>query len=250
VPDAYATGIRHSFIEVFMKNQPSSRFELSQWSEQFKETLHTPDNLVSFVNTVGCCTSKILPAYPSFPNQQTAMGTIDPNVPDPWFWKDDMHTEKRLYYTRVFGGQPGYVSLSLLPALMATNGAVFDELVYQGQISPDVQQIYQAIESYGPISTKKLKKLLTPEAQRIANRVLVDLDRKFLITKTDISGRTMGTYSYVWNLVERWMPESLEAADRLGQKQAAEILKQHLSAFDILPDSPFYTKVLGWKLLD
>lgn len=220
--------------------------QAGQWREQWAGKLHAPDDLVRFVDRVGCCTIKELSGYPDFPNQGAVMGEIDPNVPDTWFWKDDLHTEKRLYYTRVFGGQPGYVSYSLLPILIATNGAVADELLFNGALSPEAQQIYRAIEAHGPIPTKDLKRLLTPDAKRSANRVLIELDRMFLITKTDITGRTRGTYSYIWDIVERWVPELLVAADRLGRKQAGVMLREHLEVFGIASDSPFYTRVLRW----
>lgn len=218
----------------------------NQWHDQWAERVCTPDDMVQFVNAVGCCTSKPLLRYPDFPNQDEALGEIDPDVPDPWFWKDDLHIEKRIYYTRGFGGQPGFISYSLLPVLMATNGAVADELIFNGMLSPEAQQIYRAIETHGPISTKDLKRLLSPDAKEIANRVLIDFDRQFLITKTGITGRTRGTYSYIWDLVERWTPETLVEADRLGGKQAQSVLRGHLVAFGISPDSPFYAKVLGW----
>ncbi|MEN6415855.1 MAG: hypothetical protein ABFD49_04910 [Armatimonadota bacterium] len=221
--------------------------QAEKWREQWAEKLHTSDDLVRFVNAVGCCTIKELPGYPAFPNQDAVIGKIAPNTPDPWFWKDDLHIERRLYYTRVFGGQPGYVSYSLLPAMIATNGAVADELFFNGELSPEAQQIYQAIEAHGPIPTKDLKRLLTPDAKRSASRVLIDLDRRFLITKTDITGRTRGTYSYIWDIVERWVPETLVEADRLGRKQAEVILRKHMAAFGVPLDSLFYTKVLRWE---
>ena len=222
--------------------------QISQWHAQWVGALHRPEDLVRFVDSVECCTCNALPKYPDFPYQSAAMGQVDPGVPDPWFWKDDLHNEKRIYYTRVFGGQPGFISYYLLPAFIATNGEVADELLYYGMMTQESQQVYQAIETGGPVSTKNLKQLLTPDAKHSADRLLIDLERKFIITKTGITGRTLGTYSYIWDLVERWMPELLTAADKLGRKRAETKLREHLQAFGILPDSPFYVKVLGWKV--
>ncbi len=218
-----------------------------QWRGQWTGMVHNPEDMVRFVDAVGCCTSKELPGYPDFPNQDAAIGKLDANSPDTWFWKDDLHAEKRIYYTRVFGGQPGFLSYALLPALMATNGAVADELLFNGMLTPEAQQIYRSIEAYGPIAIRNLKRMLTPDAKQGANRVLIELERKFLITKTGISGRTRGTYGYIWDLVERWLPEMLLAADRLGRKQAEAILREHMTAFGVGPDSKFYAKVLGWE---
>lgn len=219
----------------------------SQWRDDWAGKVRTPEDLVRFVEAMGCCTRIPLAAYPDFPNSSDVMGPVPAGVSDPWFWKDDLHSEKRLYYTRVFGGQPGYISNAMLPIFVATNGAAFDELVFSGLLTVEEQQVYKLIEDSGPIPIKELKRLLTPDARRSANRILIDLDRAFLITKTGITGRTRGTYGFIWDLVERWMPEVLTAADRLGRKQAANMLREHLSTLGIPPDSPFYAKILGWS---
>jgi hypothetical protein len=220
--------------------------QTSEWREQWAGMVRTPDDMVRFVDAVGCCTKNALPNYPDFPSQSAVIGELDATTTDPWFWKDDLHIEKRLYYTRVFGGQPGFISFALLPALIATNGEVADELLFAGAMSPEAQEIYHAIEEHGPIPIRDLKRLLTPDATRAANRVLHDLDRQFIITKTGITGRTRGTYGYIWDLVERWIPDMLVAADRLGRTTAMAMIQEHLAAFGVSPDSPFYLKVLGW----
>ena len=218
-----------------------------KWRQEWTGKVHTPDDLVRFVDEIGCCARNPLPAFPDFPNQSDVMGSVPPGVPDPWFWKDDLHAQKRLYYTRVFGGQPGYISNALLPAFVATNGAVFDELVFDGLVTPETEQVYRLIEASGPIPIRDLKNALTPDARQAANRVLIELDRLFLITKTGISGRTRGTYGFIWDITERWMPDVLQAADRLGRKQASDLLRARFATIGVPPDSPFYQKVLGWS---
>jgi len=220
--------------------------QTSQWREEWTGMVHSPEDFVRFVNAVGCCMRLPMPRYPDFPDQATVIGRLDPGSTDTWFWKDDLHAEKQVYYTRVFGGQPGFLSNSLLPALIATNGMTFDELDYAGLLTPEMRQIYSVIEGHGPVPIRQLKRLLTPDAQRAANRVLIELERRFIITKTGITGRTRGTYGFIWDLVERWMPDMLTAADRLGQKQATALIQNHLAGFGITPDSAFYAKVLGW----
>lgn len=136
--------------------------QTGRWREQWAGTVHNPDDLVRFVDAVGCCTIDALPGVPDFPSQSAAMGTIDAGAPDLWFWKDDLHIEKRLYYSRVFGRRPGYVSQALLPALIATNGAVADELILTGAMPATAQQLYHLIEEHGPIATRQMKRLLAP----------------------------------------------------------------------------------------
>jgi hypothetical protein len=216
------------------------------WREQWAGRMCTPEDMVRFVDAVGCCMKQVLPAYPDFPSQSAVIGEIDAATTDPWFWKDDLHIEKRLYYTRVFGGQPGFVSFAMLPALIATNGRVADELLFDGMLTPEARQIYDTIEAHGPIPIRDLKRLLTPDAERAANRIIHDLERQFIIAKTGITGRTRGTYGYIWDLAERWVPDELAAADRLGATTAMAIIREHFEAFGIPPDSAFYAKALGW----
>lgn len=218
----------------------------AHWRDKWKAKVCTPEDFVSFVDEVGCCTRGSLAAYPDFPNQADVMGPVPAGTSDPWFWKDDLHAQKRLYYTRVLGGEPTFISNAVLPAFVATNGAVYDEMVFEGLVTPEAQQIYKLIESSGPIPIRDLKRLLTPDARRSANRILIELDRVFLITKTGITGRTRGTYGFIWDLVERWMPDVLATADRLGRKQASAQIRERFLAYCIAPDSAFYSKLLGW----
>lgn len=216
------------------------------WREKWTGGVCTPEDFVRFVDAVGCCARTPLIAYPDFPNLAEVIGPVPAGTSDPWFWKDDLHAEKRLYYTRVLGGEPTFISNSLLTAFVATNGAVYDELVFEGLLTPEAQQIYKLIEASGPIPIKELKMLLTPDAKRSSGRILIELDRVFLVTKTGITGRIRGTYGFIWDLVERWMPEVLQEADRLGRKQAAATIRESLSAFGISAGSPFYEKILRW----
>jgi len=220
--------------------------QTSQWLARWTGAVRTPADMLRFVDDVGCCTRQALPGFPDFPNQQAALGDPDPMSPDPWFWKDDLHIQKHLYYTRVFGGRPGFLSYTLLPAMIAANGAAADELLFNGAMSPEAREIYVAIEKLGPIPIRDLKRMLSADARRAATRVLHTLDRQFIITKTGITGRTLGSYGYVWDLVERFAPDMLDAADRLGRDAAMELIRQHLAAFGVPPGSPFYQKVLGW----
>jgi len=88
------------------------------------------------------------------------------------------------------------------------------------------------IEELGPISTRKLKAQLTPEARRACTTALIDLEQRFIICKTGITGREMGTYGYLWDLAERWMPEAFTAADRLKRKDARAMVLDRLRAVE------------------
>ncbi|MHB9023116.1 MAG: AlkZ-related protein [Armatimonadota bacterium] len=219
--------------------------QTSTWCDRWQGNVRTEDDLVRFVDDIGCCTIDRLPKYPDFPSQGVAMGR-DSVLGETWFWKDDLHTDRRLYYTRIFAGKPGYISLELLPAFIATNGAVMDELALTGGATVLERELYRLIEEMGPIPIKSLKKQLGEAEKRAAAQCLINLESRFLITKVDITGRERGTYGYVWDLTERFCPEALAASDRLGVKRARAIIRERLASFGIPADSPFYSRALGW----
>jgi hypothetical protein len=165
---------------------------------------------------------------------------------DIWFWKDDLHIEKRLHYTRLFGTRPGFISLEFLPAFIATNGEVADELIVMGRMSVQAREIYELVERQGPISGRDLKRAISADAQKKSPGVLIELEKKFILTKVAITGRRRETYGYVWDLAERWMPEAFEEADRLGAEAGAKKIARKLVECGIPPYDDLLTRVLKW----
>lgn len=218
----------------------------SNWQDRWRNGVANEDDLVRFVNDVGFCAINALERFPAFPNVAVAMGRPDPLWPA-WFWKDDLHIQRRLYYTRVFAGKPGFLSLEFLPAFIATNGAVADELLLLGKMPVAMQELYRLLAERAPIATRRLKPLLTPEAKRTASGLLIELERQFIVTKSDITGRERGSYGYVWELAERWMPAAFTAADRLGAKAATRLITDRLRDLGVEPTPALLARVLRWE---
>lgn len=216
---------------------------LGKWESKVKEAA----DCVRFVDDVGFCTIDHVDPLPSFPNQADAMG-IDSAIGHTWFWKDDLHVEKRLYYTRLFFNRPGYISMQMLPLFIATNGEVADELMLMGRMPLAQQTIYDILQVQGPISSRDLRKTLTGDVKRQSASALIALERAFIITKVAITGRTMQTYSYVWDLAERWVPWAFEEADRLGSKSSRAMILERLKLNGLSDEeSKSVTMALEWK---
>jgi len=222
--------------------------EIPKWLREWQNSIHTEGDAVRFVNAVGFCTIDRPATAGEFPYLAAAFpGDRDCVLGDIWFWKDDLHIEKRLYYTRLFGTRPGFISLEFLPAFIATNGEAADELILMGKMSLVAREIYEFIERNGPISGRDLKRSLSPESQKKSASVLIDLEKKFILTKVGITGRTRETYGYVWDLAERWMTEAFEAADEIGAEAAAENIVRQLNENGIPPSPEFLKNVLKWE---
>lgn len=217
----------------------------SAWMAKWQGRVMNEDDLVAFINDVGFCTISALDRWPEFPSQAVAMGRDDA-LGATWFWKDDLHIQKRIYYTRLFTGKPGFISMEYLPAFIATNGEVMDELAMYGRIPMATQDVFRVIDEQGPISTKEIKSLLGSDGRRSASTALIDLERMFIITKTNITGRERGTYAYVWDLAERWTPEAFAEADRIGRGAAVERIEARFAELSVELDRDTRGRLLSW----
>ena len=216
------------------------------WLTRWKGKLQTDDDCVRFVDEVGFCTIDPAEQFPRFPNQADAMG-IESAIGRTWWWKDDLHIQKKLYYTRLFFNRPGYISMEMLPAFISTNGQVADELILMGRMPLAQQTIYDTLEAQGPISSRELRALLVGDVRKQSAAALIALERVFIATKVDITGRTMQTYSYVWDLAERWVPWAFEEADKLGTKQAKMKILERLQRNGISDGPRVMAAACGWQ---
>jgi hypothetical protein len=78
-------------------------------------------------------------------------------------------------------------------------------------------------------------------------RALVELQRRFLGCKVDLTGRTRGTYSYIWDLAERFWPEAFEIANQLDAGSARERIREQLRISGIEPNAKIEQKLFLWR---
>jgi hypothetical protein len=97
---------------------------MGDWRERYAEVVETPEQCVAFVDAVGVC-AWLSPLGCGFPNLAETM-SIPSNtvINETWFWKDDLHIEKRLFYGKFLGGQAAFASREYLPTLIAAQGDV------------------------------------------------------------------------------------------------------------------------------
>ena len=70
----------------------------------------------------------------------------------------------------------------------------------------------------------------------------MQLQQHFLITKVGLTGRTRGTYGYLWGTCESFFPEAFVAASKLAVSEARCVLATHLG----MPEARA-GKLLRWK---
>jgi hypothetical protein len=196
--------------------------------EPVAEPVATPDACVAYVNRVGLCVWQPLARFPGFPSLADAAPWQNRElINQTWFWKDDLHIEKRLFYGRILcGGAPAFVSLAFLPLLIAAQGDSDPRDLYEkGRLASNAYVVYQHIERHGPTATNALP---WPPGSR--HLYLAVLQRRFLITKHGLTGRTRGTYGYIWGRCDAFFPDAFTTAARIGVDDARARIVEHLNA--------------------
>ena len=168
-----------------------------------------------------------------------------------WQWKDDLASDKKLFYGKVIRRKPTYVSLRYVPyfyALTGNVGAHDDHLqaYREGRLSLLAKDIYEYLRAHGTCSTWTLRRLFVTRGGVGAafHRALADLQNHLLIGK--VAESKGGTYSFIWDTFDRWLPQSIRTAARItGAQAAAHILARYLQTTGAIPVSQI-ARLFDW----
>ncbi|HEX9531259.1 MAG TPA: hypothetical protein VGA58_00575 [bacterium] len=168
-----------------------------------------------------------------------------------WQWKDDLASDKKLFYGKVIRRKPTYVSLRYVPyfyALTGNVGAHDDHLqaYREGRLSLLAKDIYEYLRAHGTCSTGTLRRLFVTRGGVGAafHRALADLQNHLLIGK--VAESKGGTYSFIWDTFDRWLPQSIRTAARItGAQAAAHILARYLQTTGAIPISQI-ARLFDW----
>ncbi|MDQ7819994.1 MAG: crosslink repair DNA glycosylase YcaQ family protein [Armatimonadota bacterium] len=212
---------------------------------------------LAFVNAVGFCYA--FTAGPGgLPGLFDVLATrsVDRMWEWAWRWKDELATARRLYYGRVLRRKPTYISLEYLPHFYALSGNVGEpddclQAYREGRLSRLAADVYAYLAERGPCDTWTLRRQFVGRGPGGAlHRALADLQAQFLISKVD--ERADGSYSFVWDIFSRWLPQVPEAASRIAAADAAAaVLRRYLQTVGAAPPAEVRA-LFGWspRLLD
>ncbi len=200
-----------------------------------------------YVESVGICTWRHQAKYAWLPSLENVTPWSGAEVTNQtWFWKDDLHIERKLFFGMLLAPDiPVFVSLAFLPYLIAAQGDIDAETLYEkGLIASNARHIYQHILQNGRTPTAAI-----PMQKGSRMLYLASLQQKFLLTKYDLTGRNRGTYGYRWCLCEEAFPESFEAAGRIGVADARNYVVAHFRGFggEITPETA--ARMFRWQPL-
>lgn len=227
------------------------------WRSLYLHPIRGPDDAAAFVGRLGFCTWGPVPGL-NFPNLAEAMGESAWSVLDrTWFWKDDLHFERRLYYGKIIRGQPTFIAPDYLPdfvAALAGRGHEAERdpprLYLDGRLSREARIVYEYLVDHPAQPTRELRRgtaLRGKDMTTATERALAELQRRFLICKVDLTGRTRGTYSYVWDLAERFWPEAFTRSRLTSPAAARARIRGRLGEFGLEPRPALETRLFLWR---
>jgi hypothetical protein len=170
-----------------------------------------------------------------------------------WSWKDDLHFEQQLYYGKIITGQPSFLATDYLPDFIsALAGRDLEHerdvtrLYFDGRLSGEARAFYDWLLDHPAQPTRELRRGATSK-KLATERALVELQRRFLICKVDLTGRTRGTYSYVWDLAERFWPQAFVDARHTSPMAARSRIRGQLHAFGLMSTPQLEQHLFLWS---
>jgi hypothetical protein len=159
----------------------------------------------------------------------------DPELMLTWNLKDLLPARRRVYYGKLLLGKPSMVSLTHFPDFYALHGPAHDEqYLYDyedGRLSRAAKQIMDVLVPDHPLTTKELKRRTHLDASRsrpIFDQAIAELQRQLYITM--IEARYEPTFTYVWDLLETWLPEPVARGREVLRHDAVyRLVRQYLS---------------------
>jgi hypothetical protein len=207
--------------------------------------VHTEQTALQFVEDVGFCLvftnrTQQLPCL-----WVAVCGRRDPVFPEhshhdaelmlTWHLKDLLPAKQRVYYGKLLLGKPSMVSLAHFPDFYALHGPAHDEqYLYDyadGLLSRAAKHIMEALIERHPLTTKELKQsthLAAAKSRPLFDRAIAELQRKLYITM--IEARYEPTFTYVWDLLDAWLPGPVARGREIPRREAVyRLTRQYLS---------------------
>jgi hypothetical protein len=201
--------------------------------------LRTARAALAFVEDVGfCSTFHRLPdvaclweavagrPHPRWPRRSHH----DPGIGLTWELKDRLPARRQVHYGKLLRGRPLLVALDVFPAFYALvrgrqRAADYRAEYAAGRLSATAKRLMDSFMRQAPAYTRALRAdtlLLDPGQTREFERAMAELQQGLWIVKTE--ERYEPSFSYRWDLLERWLPEGVAEGRRLGRAAALERL--------------------------
>ncbi|MGH7369079.1 MAG: AlkZ-related protein [Candidatus Rokuibacteriota bacterium] len=223
--------------------------------------VRSPRSALGFVDAVGLCST-----FHRFPEGlgclwEAVVGRAAPRWPRrshhddgiglTWELKDVLPARRHVYYGKLVKGRPVLVALDLFPAFYALvrgdqRAGAYRKEYESGRLSLTAKRIMDSLMRESPRYTRGIRAecfMLEPSKTREFERAMGELQQGLWIAKTE--ERYEPTFSYRWDLLERWLPDAVAEGRRLRRPAALERLLARYLAGAVYSSPALLARLFG-----
>ena len=209
------------------RHRPGLRVRSDRAAAAFVDAVGVCSTFYRFPEGVACLWEAVVgrerPRWPRHSHHDAGVGLT-------WELKDSLPARRRCYYGKLLKGRPVLVALDLLPAFYALvrgRQRARDYLAeYRaGRMSATAKRLMDSFFRESPQYTRGLRAdtfMLEASKTREFEHAMAELQQGLWIAKTE--ERYEPSFSYRWDLLERWLPEPVAEGRSLGRPSALDRL--------------------------
>ena len=209
------------------RHLPTRRIRSERAAVAFVDAVGVCSTFYRFPEGVACLWEGVVgrerPRWPRHSHHDDGIGRT-------WELKDSLPARRRCYYGKLLKGRPVLVALDLFPAFYALvrGGQRARDFVAEyraGRMSATAKRLMDSFFRETPQYTRGLRAdtlMLEPSKTREFERAMAELQQGLWIVKTE--ERYEPSFSYRWDLLERWLPDQVAEGRRLTRPAALDRL--------------------------
>jgi hypothetical protein len=209
------------------RHVPALRVRSERAAAAFVSAVGVCSTFYRFPEGVACLWEAVVgrerPRWPRHSHHDAGVGLT-------WELKDTLPARRRCYYGKLLKGRPVLVALDLFPAFYALvrgrqRARDFLAEYRAGRMSATAKRLMDSFFRESPQYTRGLRAdtfMLEASKTREFERAMGELQQGLWIVKTE--ERYEPSFSYRWDLLERWLPEQVAEGRQLSRAAAAETL--------------------------
>ena len=209
------------------RHAPGLRVRSARAAATFVDQVGVCSTFYRFPDGLACLWEAVVglprPRWPRHSHHDAGIGLT-------WELKDELPAARRCYYGKLVKRRPVLVALDLFPAFYALvrGRQRARDYTYEyraGRMSATAKRLMDSFFRESPQYTRGLRAdtfMLEAGRTREFDRAMAELQQGLWIVKTE--ERYEPTFSYRWDLVERWLPDAVAEGRQLGRPAALDLL--------------------------
>jgi len=207
------------------RHVPGLRVRSARTAAAFVDRVGICSTFYRFPDGLACLWEAVVgrqrPRWPRHSHHDAGIGLT-------WELKDSLPARRLCYYGKLVKRRPVLVALDLFPAFYALvrgrqRARDYAAEYRAGRMSATAKRLMDSFFRESPQYTRGLRAdtfMLEPGKTREFERAMAELQQDLWIVKTE--ERYEPSFSYRWDLVERWLPEQVAEGRGLGRAAALD----------------------------